>query len=151
MMLTHLLRLLFIASSLLISISINCANVKTPSSQPDFAFPKQVSSDARLRLSKALDTHNGIGCLRAIIDLQLAQSMVDPDSTVAFMSRIATICNQTADPVIKSLLEILQARIYAEAYENDPKAVHLALFISRLIAPMAAKQGAQSRLKIMKL
>lgn len=118
-MLTHLLRLLFIASSLLISISINCANVKTPSSQPDFAFPKQVSSDARLRLSKALDTHDGIGCLRAIIDLQLAQSMVDPDSTVAFMSLIATICNQTADPVIKSLLEILQARIYAEAYEND--------------------------------
>ena len=27
--------------------------------------------------------------------------------------------------------------------------VHLALFISRRMAPMAAKQGAQSRLKIM--
>ncbi len=29
-------------------------------------------------------------------------------------------------------------------------AVHFALFISRLMAPMAAKQGAQRRLKIMK-
>ena len=30
------------------------------------------------------------------------------------------------------------------------KSVHLGLFISRLIAPMAAKHGAQSRLKSMK-
>ena len=45
--------------------------------------------------------------------------MVDPDSTVAFMPRIAAVCNQSADPAVKSLLEILQARIYAEAYEND--------------------------------
>lgn len=87
--------------------------------KPDFAFPKQAAVKAREQLNEALSRDDATGCVRAIIDLQISQALIDPDSVAELMPEISRIGADTSDPVAKSLLNILQARIYSEIYRSD--------------------------------
>lgn len=101
-------------------INLQAANMKSSATpKPDFAFPKQTAVKAREQLSEALTRGDATGCVRAIIDLQISQTLIDPDSVVSVMPEISRISADASDPVAKSLLNILQARIYSEIYHSD--------------------------------
>lgn len=101
----------------LFSMSINASQKQY--SEPDFAFPKQVSSQASEMLEKAVADGDGKLAVRALVNYGLAQCAVDNDSLPEVLQRISTVESKETDPCIKAMLTLLKARIYNDIYQYD--------------------------------
>ncbi|MCM1292849.1 MAG: hypothetical protein NC230_04640 [Bacteroides sp.] len=100
-------------------ISLFCMQSVAESPAPDFAFPKKVTTKAKTDLQKALKTHDGIGAVRALMDLSLAQGAISADNIPSALNEIDNVAKKINDADIRSILDILKAEIYKQAYSNN--------------------------------
>ncbi len=98
---------------------ISATTMKHASTPPDFAYPKQVSTNALRDLQKALRDGNDPLAIRSLMDYALAQASIDPDSLPEALSRIEQVKSASTAPVQRSLLSLLQAKIYLDLYLNN--------------------------------
>lgn len=87
---------------------------------PDFAFPEKVEATALKDLDAALKRGDGPATVNAMVRFGLAKGAVSSDSIAGVLARIEKIASdEKNDPVAKSMLMLLQARIYEAIYSND--------------------------------
>ena len=91
----------------------------TTTQQPDFAFPTKVISKSLADLDKAIDTGNGKLIVRSLIDYDLAQCSIDPDSMKVVLDKIKAVTEQQSDPRTKALLNTLLAGTYSAIYTSQ--------------------------------
>ncbi len=87
--------------------------------RPDFAFPTKVSSDARAMLGKAIADDNGRLALRALINLSISLTDVDPDSAATVIADCRRAAAALSHPADKALTNLLTARIYLALYQRN--------------------------------
>lgn len=87
--------------------------------KPDFAYPKQVIKTSLAELDRALSDGDGKLAVRSLINYELAQSAIDPDSLTHVLARIQSITDNEKDPCIKSLLNTLLAHVYLDIYQAN--------------------------------
>ena len=87
--------------------------------KPDFAYPKQVIKTSLAELDRALSDGDGQLAGRSLINYELAQSAIDPDSLTHVLARIQSITDNEKDPCIKSLLNTLLAHVYLDIYQAN--------------------------------
>ncbi|MDE7411498.1 MAG: hypothetical protein K2M94_05600, partial [Paramuribaculum sp.] len=109
-------RIFLVLFSTVVMISVSAA---VKSSVPDFAFPKQVIKNAENNLNAALKNGDGIQALRALMDFSLAESAISEENLPVVFEKIAFIREKETSPIIKSLLDLLTARIYFDIYNED--------------------------------
>lgn len=85
---------------------------------PDFAFPKTVSQQASKALATSLQTGDGQGVIRALMDYTLAESAIGGDNVPACLAKIDSVKNVVSEPAVKSVLDILEAVIYNNVYSQ---------------------------------
>ena len=108
--------------SVIIIITMILANSlfsRSHAAAPDFAFPEKVEKSAEADLKAALKASDGKGVVNAMIRLGLARSIVNTDSIGAFIEKLEGITAREKDPLTKSLLNALEARIYVQLYDAD--------------------------------
>ncbi len=86
---------------------------------PDFAYPKQVSSQAQTQLSKALADGDGQSAIDALIKYGIAQTSISSDNFPEVLAKVTDVIREEKNPVTRSLLNLLLADIYKEYYENN--------------------------------
>lgn len=108
-LLLHTLILLFI------SIEMSAASPQ----KPDFAYPKVVKENSLKELSKAIAAKDGPMIVRSLLDDYLATLMMNNDSLDSCVSKIEEVTSEMQDPALKSVLNILEAKILSEKYQSD--------------------------------
>ncbi len=86
---------------------------------PDFAYPKTAAAGAEKALAKALAAHDSQGTLRSLMDLTIARSAISPDSIGKSITQIQQIRDKSDNPILRSLLNLLLADIYNQAYSSN--------------------------------
>lgn len=87
--------------------------------KPDFAYPKTVISDAQKALDAARSAGDSRAILRALLNLSLAEASISQDELVKITERIDSLKANETNEEMRSLLNILLARIYADIYQSD--------------------------------
>lgn len=87
--------------------------------EPDFAFPKTVAQNAESRLNSALKSSDGIGVVRALIDYTLAQNAISSENMPKALELVKKIAAEEKETDIKTLLNLLTARLYYEKYTSS--------------------------------
>lgn len=101
-------------------VLLNCfANYAATMKTPDFAFPKQVSTQSLATLKQAVAAGNGPGTVRAILDHSLAQSAIGNDKIPESLSLIDKTVSQLKKPEAKAMLWLVKATILDAVYDND--------------------------------
>lgn len=90
-----------------------------PYDKPNFAYPKQVISNADKNIATALNTGNGKVLIKSLIEYSIAQSLIDSDNLPETIERIETITEKEKDPCIKAILNVLLLDIYDEIYNSS--------------------------------
>jgi len=93
------------------------ADAATPK-QPDFAYPKNVSTQSEKNLAKAMAESDGPGIVRSLMDYYLAQTAISADKSSDALYRIGDVTGKVGDPALKGVLYLLQADIYNGIYKN---------------------------------
>lgn len=115
-----MLRRLLIFMAAMASVFAAFAAKQTDSyARPDFAFPTKVSSDARAMLGKALADDNGRLALRALINLSISLTDVDPDSAATVIADCRRAAAALSHPADKALTNLLTAKIYHALFKQD--------------------------------
>ncbi len=109
-------KILFIITAIFTVMSMHSVNRYE---KPDFAYPKQVIKTSLADLDIALADGDGKLAVRSLINYELAQSAIDPDSLTQVLTRIQAVTDKEDDPCIKSLLNTLLARIYLDIYQAN--------------------------------
>lgn len=118
-------RIAIILSALLIFMTAmgqvkNRGTQSGSASAPDFAYPEKVEATALKDLDSALKRGDGPATVNAMVRFGLAKAVVSSDSLPGILARIdAMAADGKIDAVAKSMLRLLQARIYTEIYNND--------------------------------
>lgn len=86
---------------------------------PDFAYPVKVENNALADLEAAMKADNGPAMVNALVRYGLAKTSVSADSVPVVLGKINKVESQTGNAVVKSLLNLLQARIYTSVYRDD--------------------------------
>lgn len=89
------------------------------SSKPDFAFPATVVADARGRLDKAVADGDTRGELRALIDLTIAETSIEPAKMQQMVELTDSLARQATSPSQRVMLLLLEARQLSAAYEAN--------------------------------
>ncbi len=84
--------------------------------QPDFAFPKQVSQKAVKQLESAVKNNDSPNIVRSILNYGLAQSAVAEDNIPKVFRIIDETKGKTSNPEVLSMLSLVEARIYSDIY-----------------------------------
>lgn len=100
-------------------ISGIAASGSKPMSAPDFAFPKKVSEQSLSSLKKSVAAHDSQGIVRSILDYGLAQSAIGQEKMPNAFQVIDNTLDQVDEPVTKSLLYLVKAKMLCEIYSND--------------------------------
>lgn len=79
--------------------------------KPDFAFPEQVSKTASKELKSAMKADDGPATMRALINLTLAQGLMEPDSIARLERTVAGVTDKAKNPVTKAMSLLLRAEI----------------------------------------
>ena len=87
--------------------------------EPDFAFPKKVQSQAVRDLESALSSGNCAGVVNALIRIGLAESAISSDSLPNVLARVGKVKAHEQNPVTRAMLSLLEAQIYTDIYRND--------------------------------
>ncbi len=85
---------------------------------PDFAYPQQVTKNSEKALQTALKTNNDVASLRALIDIALAQGMIDNDNLPGVYKRINDTAIKMKSPAARAMARLLQADILSSIYQN---------------------------------
>lgn len=117
--------------------------------QPDFAFPDKVARDATRRLDKALDAGNGRMVVNSLVCYSLARNAVSPTLLPEALARIDSVRAVEPDSCVRSLLALLEAKVYAGLYarnrwEYDQRQIP----VDSLSADPAEWSGQQYRMRI---
>lgn len=94
-------------------------SVSVDAGVPDFAFPDKVASNADRQLERALDAGDGAGVVNALVKYALARNAVSPKMLPSVIERIEKVADGERDLRVKSLLLLLEARIYDGLYRCD--------------------------------
>ena len=111
-------RLLFSAVTMIICC-FTAMSQNTRVKAPDFAYPLTVSTDARRNLDKAIGDDDAQGILRSLIDYTLAQSSTDTANLPACLTLIDSVKGVSDNPVLGSMLSMLEAVIYNNIYSSS--------------------------------
>lgn len=81
--------------------------------KPDFAFPKQVTQKSQKELDAALAADNGPATLRAVMNLALARTLMEPDSMAAVERLVADVTERVpaGSRLTRAMLLLLRADI----------------------------------------
>lgn len=94
-------------------------NVKNSFLTPDFAYPKDVASNAQPAYDKALAAGDGLTALRAAIQLNIAGTLTDAEGEAGkSLQRYAELGVKLPAPW-SSLALLLQGELYSEIYDSD--------------------------------
>lgn len=110
------LKAVFLITAILLG-SIECSAKEKPYF-PDFAYPKTVAGDSEKMLKEALKKHDDVAALRALINLIVAKTQIDRDSSVEMIKRIHDTESQLNAPY-SSLAYLLEARLYNDIYSSS--------------------------------
>lgn len=108
--------------SILVFVIILCLNVTAANNKPtppDFAFPKKVAEQSRLKIDKAFDAGNDIEVLRALMDFALAQNSISQQNLPEVLDIFSTVAPKLRSESAMSTLYLLKATIYNEIYTSD--------------------------------
>ncbi len=108
-----------ISAIITITFATLMSSAQSSLSAPDFAFPEKVTSQAITDYNKAIASGDGQMVIDAMIRYSLAQTDIDPARVNSVTARIDSAITASADPLTKSLLHLLQARTYYDAYVRD--------------------------------
>lgn len=86
---------------------------------PDFAYPKTVSAQASKSLAESLKQGNNQGVIRALMDYTLAESAIGGENVPACLAKIDSVKNVVSEPVVRSMLDILEGVIYNNVYSSS--------------------------------
>ncbi len=86
---------------------------------PDFAFPDKVAANAGRQLELSLNAGDGKGVVRALVNYALARNAVSPSLLQPVIDRVDSVAAVEKDPCVRSLLYLLEARIYDGLYSRD--------------------------------
>lgn len=103
----------------LLMIGAIAAVAAKPFTSPDFAYPKKVSKQAENDLNKSLKSGNDLAALRALINLSLAEGLVDSESLPKVYRQITDARQKMTDSGVKALTYLVQAEILGAIYDND--------------------------------
>ncbi|MCM1153111.1 MAG: MG2 domain-containing protein [Muribaculum sp.] len=95
------------------------AKVENTFSNPDFAFPKDVSANAETVLVKSRRTDNYGQALKAAMQLCIAHNLISKDSVVESLSLLKDLAASFPAPY-SQLADLLQASIYKDIYSSNP-------------------------------
>lgn len=147
----RLLLFIIIAAAAATSFSLAAAGSQSVS-KPDFAFPQQVSKNAEKSLNTAIKAADDQAILRSLMDLTLAQGMIDNDNLPAVYHRINDLCPKMTSASARSLTRLLQASILSDIYSNNrSKYDERHLPLTPLPADWTEWSGDQFRAEIMRL
>lgn len=85
--------------------------------KPDFAYPRDVIKISERNIKNALELNNTKLLLRSVLDLVIADSRIDPDSTEKNISLIENIRDISDNKLSKSILNLLLADLYNSVYQ----------------------------------
>lgn len=89
-------------------------------SVPDFAFPKKVEASASADLTQALRKSDGPAIVNAVIRYSLAKIEVSTDSLPVVLKFLNATREKTeVPPAAKTLLALLEAKIYTDTYSSN--------------------------------
>jgi hypothetical protein len=105
---------LFIVSILLALTSFAKADIN----KPDFAYPRQVISDAESALVSAQKSRDGLGSLQALMQIAVAKNAIDRDSTQTITERVLAVSKSQSNKQIKSLMDLYAASLVKNIYNR---------------------------------
>lgn len=87
-------------------------------SKPDFAFPRDVSSNAAARLDRAVASANWLDALQAAVQISVATNLVSKDSVAYPLSVFSSLAEKAPAPY-SQLASLLEARLYRDIYNSQ--------------------------------
>ncbi len=114
---------IFLALGCLVFLTLSATASGTKKSQntfatPDFAYPATVAKHAGAELERALRSGNDGNLIKAVIQLTMAENMIDRTRAVSMARRIDSLASISA-PVTASILYSLEADLYNQIYQSD--------------------------------
>ena len=87
--------------------------------QPDFAYPQEVSAAAQKELKTALKKGDGRGVVNSLINYSVAQRLIDKDSAPESIKCIEKIIQKEKDPCTRALLNTVLIDLYLDIYTSN--------------------------------
>lgn len=107
--------------NLLISLGV-IASAASPShaaTDPDFAHPRKVLSDAYAELERTTgDKDAGPQRVRAVLEICTAAQSIDPDSIFSLVHDVTELADKETNPTAQSLLRLVDAKLLNNAYNR---------------------------------
>ncbi len=94
-------------------------NNKSDVKAPDFAFPETVAKDASENYGRAILENNSTLLLRSLIDYVTAEELITRENTTLCLDRLTAAEAQSADPLCRSLINLMRATVYYRYYLAD--------------------------------
>ncbi len=86
---------------------------------PDFAYPRDVNSQATADLEVALKSGNTDATINALIRMGVSQTLISPDSIIPFIGEVDKLRLKEKDPVSRALLSLLEAKAIKGYYVTN--------------------------------
>lgn len=115
----HIVKTALAAVFLLMVASLPCAAKSSSLATPDFAYPKTVAKDASATLAKALKSQDSSGALRALVNLIVAENLVDKENVTGLLEKTDSVSRLLPAPYSGFCL-LLQADILSSIYSDSP-------------------------------
>ncbi|MBD5208820.1 MAG: hypothetical protein HDS80_02595 [Bacteroidales bacterium] len=93
-------------------------NMSVEGANPDFAYPKTVSKNASKMLSESLKNGDEEGLTRAVMQLVIANSMIEPDS-IAVSVDLFKEAEKSLNNPWNPLMYLLEAQYYTSIYSSN--------------------------------
>lgn len=112
-----------VTAVILISASLSASSAK-PKVQsntfehPDFAFPRDVISNAEKTLAKARTSDNGKEAVKAAIQLTIANNLISNDKAPEMAAMMDSLASSLPEPY-SAVCYILEANLYKNIWENN--------------------------------
>lgn len=111
-------RIIFIIFLLL--ISVNYINSSTPNiNHPDFAYPKQVISNADKCIQESLKANDSEQLLQALIQYSIAKLSITPDNMPLVINKIDSIIQIEKDVATRCILYSFEAEIFNNFFQEN--------------------------------
>lgn len=94
---------------ILLSMTLSIAVYGALPSKPDFAFPKTVNKNAEKQLKAAMKRNDGPATVRALLDLGLARTEIDPDQFESTMRYFSEVAAEVKDPATRAMIQLARA------------------------------------------
>ncbi len=85
---------------------------------PDFAYPKNVTTESETGIKQALKIGDDIMLLRSLMDYSIAQTIISQDNASTVINKINLIKENEKDGITIAMLDVILADIYHQLYEN---------------------------------